>query len=86
MLLMLHESCSVGHLRCLDAPPSFTDMFSKRENFCYFLFAVLEDEIFPKLNVLLKERICAGGSKLFFSEVTPNEMGGKQSKLQSCFP
>ena len=35
-------------LRCMGTPPSFSTMFSKGDNFCDFLFAYLEDEVFPK--------------------------------------
>ena len=46
---------------CICFPPRF-----QRETiFCYFLFAYLEDEDFPKWGLLLKVRICSDQSKLF---------------------
>ena len=53
-------------LRCMGIPPSFFAMFSKGDNFRDFLFAYLEDEIFPKWGLLLKERLCSDGDKFFF--------------------
>ena len=40
-------------------------MFSKGDNFCDFLFAYLDDRVFPKRGLLLKERIWCDGSKFF---------------------
>ena len=44
-------------LKCMGTPPSFSAMFSKGDNFFYFLFAYLEDKVFPKMGLLLKERL-----------------------------
>ena len=41
--------------------PSFFVMFSKRDNFRDFLFAYLQDELFPKYGLHLKVRIAAVG-------------------------
>ena len=49
----------------MGVPPSFSAMFSKGDNFRDFLFAYLEDDVFPKWSLLLKERICSKGSKVF---------------------
>ena len=48
----------------------FSSIFSKGDNFPDFLFAYLEDELFPKWGLLLKERIRLYGNK-FFSRVDP---------------
>ena len=53
----------LGISRYMGTPPSFSAMFSKGDNFCDSLFAYLEDEVFPKLGLLLKERIFSYGSK-----------------------
>ena len=34
--------------RFIGTPPSFSAIFSNGDNFCNFLFAYLEDEVFPK--------------------------------------
>ena len=39
--------------------------FTKGNNFCNFLFASLDDEALPKMDLLLKERICSYWSKFF---------------------
>ena len=49
----------------MGTPSSFSTMFSKGDNFPDFLFVYLEDKIFPKWDLLLKERICSYGSKFF---------------------
>ena len=51
------------NLRCMATLSSFSAMFSKRDNFRDFLFAYLEDKVFLKLGLFLKERICSDGSK-----------------------
>ena len=58
-------------LRCMGTPACFSAMWSKRSNFCYFLFASLYDEIFQEMNQLLKERICSYRSKFFPLRVEP---------------
>ena len=40
-------------------------IYSKGDNFHDFLLAYLEDEVFPKWGLCLKERICSIGSKFF---------------------
>ena len=52
-------------LKCMGIPPSFSPMFTKGDNFRDFLFAYLEDDVFPKWRLLLKERICSKGGKVF---------------------
>ena len=42
-------------LRCMGTPPSYSAMLSKGDNFCEFLFAYLEDEVFPKWGLLLRK-------------------------------
>ena len=55
------------------------------DSFCDFPFAYLEEEVFPKWGLLLKERISPKGANSFFYELTPNEMGGKNEN-KSCLP
>ena len=43
-------------IRCMGTPPSFSTMFSKRDNFCDFLFVYLENEVSPKIGSTLKEK------------------------------
>ena len=43
----------------------FFATFTKGNNFYTFLFSSLDDEAFPQGHLLLKERICSKGSKLF---------------------
>ena len=52
-------------LRCIGTPPSHSAMLTKGDNFRDFLFAYLDDEVFPKWGLLLEERICSKGSKFF---------------------
>ena len=40
----------------MGTPPSFLAIFSKGDNLRDFLFVYPEDEVFPKLGLLLKER------------------------------
>ena len=47
-------------------------MFLNGDNFSEFLFAFLKKEIFPKLGLLLNERICSDGSKFFSLRNDPN--------------
>ena len=42
-------------LRYMGTSPSFSAMFLKGDNFRDFLFAYLEDKVFPKWGLLLKE-------------------------------
>ena len=63
--LMWGYTHSFGDLRYMGTPPSFSAMFSKGDNFHDFLFAYLEDKVFQKWGLLLKERICSDGSKFF---------------------
>ena len=56
----------------MDTPPSFSAMFSKRDNFRDFLFGYL-----PEWGLLLKKRICSDWSKFFSLRVDPKEKGGK---------
>ena len=48
------QTKEVLYLRCMDTPPSFSTMFSKGDNFHDFLLAYLEDEVFPKWGLCLK--------------------------------
>ena len=60
----------------MGTPPFFSAMFSKGDNFCEFL-AYLEDKVFPKWGLLVKERICSSGSRFFpYIGVFPVYMGG----------
>ena len=59
-------------LRYMGTSPSFSAMFSKGYNFHYFLFAYLEDKVFPKWGLLLKKRICSKRSKFFPFRVEPH--------------
>ena len=72
--IMYHDDEPKVPLRCKDTPPSFSTMFSKGDNFCNFLSAFLEDEVFPKWGLLLKERI---GANSFPYKMTPIYMRGK---------
>ena len=51
---------------------SFSAMFLKGDNFRDFLFAYLEDEVFPNCSLLLKQRICSNRSKFFALRVDYN--------------
>ena len=55
----------ISELRFMGTPPSFFPIFSKGDNFHDFLFAYLEDKVFPKRGLLIKERICSNGSRFF---------------------
>lgn len=46
-------------------PQSFSAVLSKGDNFRDSLIVYLEDEVFPKMEALLKQRICYDGSKFF---------------------
>ena len=51
-----HAVGSLNILRCMmSTSPSFSAMFSKGDNLRDFLFAYLEDKLFPKWGLLLKE-------------------------------
>ena len=58
--------------QCNATSPSFA---AKGGSFLNFLFAYLEDKVFRKWGLLLKERICSKGSK-FCYELMPIYMGG----------
>ena len=45
--------------RCTRTTPAFSAMFTKGDHFCDFLFAHLEDKVFPKWDLLFEERICS---------------------------
>ena len=66
--------------------PSFSVMFSKGDSFHNFLFVYMEDEVFLKQGILLKERICSDGSKFFSLRVDPNEMVGKKENDRVASP
>ena len=55
----------------------FSAIFIIEDNFRDFLFACIEDEVFPKWGLLSKERISSDGSKFFALRVGLNEMGSK---------
>ena len=56
-------------------PQSFSTIFSKGDNFHNFLFAYLEDKVFQKWDLLLKERICSSGSKFHSLRLDPEVDG-----------
>ena len=56
---------NIVNFKVYGIPPTFSAMFSKGDNFRGFLFAYLEDEVFPIWGLLLKERICSDRSKFF---------------------
>ena len=56
------------------------------DNFHDFLFAFLEDEVFPKWSLLLKERICLMGANSFLYERTPIYMGGNNDNHRLASP
>ena len=77
-------TCNPGHaptpstgLRCMGTPPF---MFSKGDNFRDFLFAYLEDGVFQKWILRLREKNAHRELNYFLYELTPNEMGGKNGK------
>ena len=45
--------------RWIGTPPSFSSTFSKGDNFRDFLIACLENYVFPKWDLLSKERTCS---------------------------
>ena len=51
--------------------PLVPSCFQKGDNFHHFLFTYLEDKVFKKWGLLLKERICSLGSKFFSLRVDP---------------
>ena len=61
-------------------------MRRNEKNFCDFLFAYVEDVVFPKWGLLLKERICSSWSKFFSVRVDPTEMGGKNENDRVASP
>ena len=64
--LSVYVNKSLFHLKMFGHTPIFfSAIFSKGDNFQDFLFAHLEDEIFPIRCLCLKERICSNGSKFF---------------------
>ena len=73
-------------LRGMGTPPSFFAMFSKGDNFRDFLFAYLEEEIFPKWGLLLKERLCSDGDKFFFSLRVDPEADGRKNRNDELLP
>ena len=62
-------------LRCICIQPSFYAMFSKGDNFCDFLFAFLEVEVFPKWGLLLRKEFAPIGANNFLYKMTPIYMG-----------
>ena len=62
----------------MDAYPCFTDIRTKGNCFCDFLFGSLDDVVFPKRVLLTKERIYSHKMKLFpFRVDPPMGKGGK---------
>ena len=49
-------------------------------------FANLEDKLFPKWVLLLKEEFAPMGANSFFYEMTPIHMGGKNENDRVAFP
>ena len=49
----------------------------KGDNFPDFLFANLQDEVFPKWGLLIQEEFALIGANSFLKELTLNEKGGK---------
>ena len=79
--------CMSGELLgCIGIPPSFSSMFSKGDNFLDFLLAYLEDEVFPKWGLFLKERICSMGANSFSYEMTPIIMSGNNENDRVALP
>ena len=54
-----------GHLKVYEYTSIFSAIFSKGDNFHDVLFAYLEEEIFKRWDLLLKDRICCDGRKFF---------------------
>ena len=70
----------------MSTPPSFSAIYSKGDNFCDFLFAYLNDKVFSKWGLLLKERICSLGSKFFSLRVDPKWDGRQKIKIKELLP
>ena len=67
--------------------PSFSSIFSKRDHFCKFLFLYLEDKIFPKKGLLLKERIRSDErANSFLYEMTSICTGGNNGNDRVASP
>ena len=68
----------------------YTSMFSanfrKGDNFYDFLFAYLEDEVFPDGVYSEREEFAPMGANSFLYELTPIYMGGNNENDKSCFP
>ena len=81
-----YKSCwtSIGSLRYMGTPPSFSTMFTKGYNFHDFLFAYLEGKVSPKMRSTSKGKIPMGAFS-FLYEMTPIHMKDKNEN-DSCFP
>ena len=66
-------------LRRIGTPPTFSSKFSKGDNFLDFLFAPLEDEVFPKWALLSNE------FPPIFYKMTPISIRGNNENDKSCF-
>ena len=64
-------------MMCMGAPPRFSAIFTKGNNFHDFLLAILEYKVHPKWGLLLKARICSQGSQFLPLRVDPTEKGDR---------
>ena len=61
----------------------FSAIFSKADNFRDFLYAYLEEEVYPVWVLLLRKEM---GANSFLFEMTQIHMGGNNENDKSCFP
>ena len=73
-------------IRCMCTLPCFPAIFTKGDNFRDFLFAYLEDEIFQKRDLLLKEGTGPIGTNSFFYEMAPFYMAGNNENDRVASP
>ena len=82
MLLVLPRKST---LRCMSTSPSFSAMFSKGYDFCDFLFAYLEDEVFQKwgqLSGFIRVREMSGKLKIFQGQGIVREFHNLSGKIE----
>ena len=61
-------------------------LFTKRNNFCDFLFATRPNLTLPTRDLLLKDRICYSRANSVFEELTQIEKGGKHDSDEVASP
>ena len=77
-----------SELNCKGTPPSFSviHVYSKGDNFHAFLFAYLEDEVFPTGVISGRKEFAPIGPNSFLFEMSPDEMRNKHENKTEAFP